>query len=102
MDDSKICRIDVNGQNKQVLSDKRINDMAIYNGKIYYNYEYEDDGYLEVMNIDGTGKQFLTNIKTRNMIVDEEYVYYIDDAEEILYRVSLKDKLKEKLSNVII
>lgn len=73
--------------------------MAIYNGKIYYSYENRGDAYFQVMNIDGTGKQFLCNIKTRNMIVDEEYIYYLDDVEEILYRMSLKDKSIEKLSN---
>lgn len=98
-DDSKICRIDVNGQNKQVMSDKNIDDMAIYNGKIYYSYENPDDKYLEVMNIDGSGKRFLSNLETRNMIVDEEYIYYLDNVEEILYRMNLKYKSKERLSN---
>lgn len=98
-DDSKICRIDVNGQNKQLLSDKDIEDMAVYKGKIYYSYNTKEDGFLEVMNTDGTDKQFLSNIRTRNMIVDEEYIYYLADVEEILYRMSLKDKSRERLSN---
>lgn len=97
--DRKICKIDVNGQNKQFLSDKNIEDMAVYDGKIYYSYNNKDDGFLEVMNIDGTDKQFLSNIRTRNMIVGKEYIYYLDDVEEILYRMNLKDKTKEQLSN---
>lgn len=98
-DDGKVCRIDVNGQNKQLLSVKDIEDMAVYNGKIYYSYKNKEDGFLEVMNTDGTNKQFLSNIRTRNMIVDEEYIYYLDDAEEILYRMNLNDNSRERLSD---
>lgn len=98
-DDSKICRIDVNGQNKQFLSGKDIDDLAVYNGKIYYSYGNKDNVYLESMKTDGTSKQLLSNIKTRNMIVDEEYIYYLDDVEEILYRMNLIDNTKERLSN---
>ncbi len=98
-DDSKICMIDVNGQNKQFLIDKDIEDMAVYSGRIYYSYKNEEGGFLEVMNMDGTGNQFLSNVITRNMIVDDEYIYYLDDVEEILYRMNLKDKTKERLSN---
>jgi len=98
-DDKKICRIDVNGQNKQFLRSESVDDMAIYDGKIYYSYEDQDDIYLEVINTDRTGLQRLANIKTRNMIVVKEYIYYLDDVEEILYRMSLKDKSIEKLSN---
>jgi len=98
-DDSKICKIDVNGQNKQFLSDGDIKDMAVYDGKIYYSYKNKEEGFLEVMNMDGSNKQFLSNIRTRNMIVDEEYIYYLDDIEEKLYRMNLKDKTREPLSN---
>ena len=98
-DDRKICRIDVNGQNKEFLRNEEVDDMAIYDGKIYYSYKNQDDVYLEVINTDRTGLQRLANIKTRNMIVDEEYIYYLDDVEEILYRMSLEDKSIEKLSN---
>lgn len=98
-DDSKMCKIDVNGQNKEFLRSEGIDDMDVYDGKIYYSYENQDGVYLEAINIDRTGLQRLANIKTRNMIVDEEYVYYLDDVEEILYRMSLKDKSIEKLSD---
>ena len=98
-DDMSVCRIDVNGQNKQVLSGKNVRDMAVYKDKIYYSYKSEDEGYFEAMNIDGSDKQFLSNIQTRNMIVDDEYIYYIDDVEEILYRMNINDKSIEKLSD---
>ena len=101
-DDNKIIRIDVNGQNRQILSNKDIDDMAVHNENIYYSYETKDDVYLELMNIDGSEKQLLSNIKTRNMIVDDEYIYYLDDYEEALYRMNLNDKSIEKLSNKVI
>lgn len=98
-DGNKICKIDVNGQNKQLLSHKDIEDMAICNGQIYYSYKNKDGVFLETMSMDGTNKQFLSNIRTRNMIVDEEYIYYLDDVEEILYRLNLENKYRERLSN---
>lgn len=97
-DGSKICKIDVNGQSKQFLTDKYVEDMAIYNEKIYYSYKDKEDEFLEVMNIDGTNNQFLSNIITNNMIVDEKYIYYLDE-EEILYQMNLEDKTKKTLSN---
>ncbi|WP_313341147.1 DUF5050 domain-containing protein [Sedimentibacter sp.] len=33
------------------------------------------------------------------MIADEEYIYYLDDIEEKLYRMNLSDKTSEPLSN---
>lgn len=98
-DDSKLCKIDVNGQNKTFLRNEDVDDMAIYDGRIYYSYEDSEGVYLDVINTDRTGLQRLANIKTRNMIVDGEYIYYIDDTKEILCRMRLKDKLIEKLSN---
>ncbi|MDF2948810.1 MAG: hypothetical protein K0R07_831 [Sedimentibacter sp.] len=99
-DDSKICKIDVNGQNKQFLSEKEeIDDMAVYNETIYYSYEDKENTYLESMNLNETGQQFISNIKTRSMIVDEDYIYYIDDVEDRLNRFDLENKTQEKLSN---
>lgn len=98
-DDKKIICIDVNGQNKMILSEKNVDDMAICHGKIYYSYENKDGGYLKAMNLDGSDIQTIDNVKTRSMIVDENYIYYIDDSEEILYRMDMKKKTKEKLSD---
>lgn len=98
-DGGKICKIDVNGQNKTFLRNEDVDDMSVYDGKIYYSYEDQEGVYLEMINTDKTGLQRIANIKTRNMIVEEEYIYYIDDVEEILYRMRLKDKSIEKLSN---
>lgn len=98
-DDSKIYKMDVNGQNREILCDKDINDMAIYDDKIYYSYEYNKESFLGVMNLDGTGKQLLSNIKTRNMIVDKGYIYYLNDVDEKLYRIELKNNLIEELSD---
>ncbi|GEM_PF-471700 len=97
-DDGKICRIDVNGENKSFLCNESVYDIAVYDGKIYYSYEGRDGAHLEVINTDSTGLQSLADIKTRSMIADGDYIYYIDDIDEILCRMNLKDKTVEKLS----
>lgn len=98
-DNSKIYKMDVNGQNRDILCDKEVNDMAIYDNKIYYSYKYNKESYLEVMNTDGTGKQLLANIKTRNMVVDKGYIYYLNDVDEKLYRIELENNSIEELSD---
>ncbi|HZK54185.1 MAG TPA: DUF5050 domain-containing protein [Desulfosporosinus sp.] len=100
-DSSKLYKMDVNGQNREVLCDKEVYDMAIYDGKIYYSYDYKKESYLEVMNLDGTGKQLLINVKTRNMVVDKDYIYY-NDVDDKLYRLSLKSNSVEALSTELI
>ena len=99
--DIQICRMDVNGRNLQNLSKKVIDDipdMAIYNNKLYYSYEHEETPCLRMMNLDGSEKQVLANIKTRDMVVEDEYIYYIDAGEWSLNRFRIKDKDIEKLS----
>ncbi|WFA08897.1 DUF5050 domain-containing protein [Tissierella sp. Yu-01] len=98
-DDSKIYKMDVNGENREVLMDKHINDMAIYDDKIYYSYEYNEEYYLEKMSLDGSEKEFITNLKTRNMVVDGGYIYYIDDVDENLYSFDMQRNSIELLSD---
>lgn len=98
-DHGKIYKMDVNGKNREVLMDKDVNDMAIYDDKIYYSYEYNEKHYLEKMNLDGSEKEFIRNIKTRSMVVDKGYIYYIGDVDEKLYRLELHGNSIELLSD---
>lgn len=98
-DDCKIYKMDVNGQKREILCNQVVRGMTVYDGKIYYSYESKEDGYLEVMNLDGTGKQLILNIKAINMVVDKEYIYYLNYVDNHLYRVKLIDNSIEQLSN---
>lgn len=96
-DDEQLYKMDVNGQNRQVLHAYKTHDIAIYKNKIYYSYQEDKQDFLGVMNTDGTGKQLLTNLITRYMVADEDYIYYIDH-EEGISRLELNTNRIEKLS----
>jgi hypothetical protein len=98
-DDYKLYRMDVNGQNKEILHEEKIIDMAIYDSKIYYSYENNGEDFLERMDIDGREKEFLTDVKAKNMVKDNEYIYYLDVDKDQLCRMKLEDYTIESLSN---
>lgn len=60
---------------------------------------YSQGKEVKRMNFDGSEKQVLANIKTRDMVVEDEYIYYIDAEDWSLRRFRIKDKVIEKLSN---
>lgn len=95
-----IYKMDVNGQNLQALSEEKVVDMAIYNDRIYYCLEdYDGIYYLKTMNLHGGEKKVLSNIATRNMVVEEENIYYIDGEDSKLYKYKICDSTVEKLSD---
>ncbi|WP_240843634.1 DUF5050 domain-containing protein [Acidaminobacter sp. JC074] len=77
--DQAICRMTLNGENLQVLSDVDASDIAISGDKIYYSYEFDGRGYLDTMNLDGTDKTTLSNVKTRDMIIEDDEIFYLSD-----------------------
>ncbi|KDR95071.1 protein of unknown function [Peptoclostridium litorale DSM 5388] len=99
-DGGKVYRMDVNGQNKEVICDKEVSDMTVYEGCVYYSYkgEEEEQGHLEVMNIDGSEKRYIAHVNTRDMVVEDGYIYYIDYEKSNLYRMEIESGTMEKLS----
>ena len=98
-DNYKPYKMDVNGQNKEVILDKEVIYMVIYVDKVYYSYQEKGQGFLESMNLDGSGKELIANVKARQMVIDNEYIYYLDFDKDELSRLKLEDGSIESLSD---
>lgn len=97
-DDDNLYKMDLNGRNREVLVNENLVNMTIYDEKIYYSYEEDEEYYLEKSNLDGSKKELLIKVEARNLVVDDDYIYYID-GEFKLFRLTLRDKTIEKLSH---
>ncbi len=97
----KIYKMDINGQNKEVLCDEFVRDMAVCKGKIYYSYKGEDEkqGHIEVINIDGSEKSHIANVNVKDMVVEDGYIYYIDYEKKNLCKMDVESGNVEKLSD---
>lgn len=93
-----LYKMDLNGRNREVLVNRDVRDMTIYDGKIYYCYEEDEKYYLKKINQDGSGEVLLLKTEARDLVADSDYIYYIDEDYK-LCRLTLKDNSIEKLSN---
>lgn len=98
-DNYKPYKMDVNGQNKEVILDKEVIYMVIYGDKVYYSYQEKGQGFLESMSLDGSGEELIANVKARQMVIDNEYIYYLDFDKDELSRLKLEDGSIESLSD---
>ncbi|TCO69002.1 DUF5050 domain-containing protein [Marinisporobacter balticus] len=89
---SGICKMTINGENFKKISNVETYDMALYNGKIYYSFEYDKTRYLNCMDLDGNNKKVIVNVQTRDMIIEDNYIYYVDEKDYKLYKLNLKNK----------
>lgn len=101
----QLCSISIGGNDEIVLVDGRISYLNVDDGWIYYRGD--DEGHcLYKMKIDGTEKVCLTNISADNIIVWDEWIYFIaydeDDSIEVdmIYRIK-KDGTKLQCTNNI-
>lgn len=100
-DGYKLYKMDVNGQNAEVLHEGEIGalSLSIYDDQIYYSYKKDEKSYLERMDLDGKNKEVLANVLAERMVIDHEYIYYLDLPDNQLYRKQLKSGETEKLAN---
>jgi len=97
-DNSKIYKMDVNGQNLQKLSDFAVKDISIYENRIYYSYEKNEKSYLESMDLKGEDKKVVANFLSYNLIKDKDILYFIDNKDFNIYKFnSIQDKEPKKL-----
>ena len=94
-----IYRIDLDGKNKQKLSDDNVLEINVANGYIYY-INQSDKNSIYCIKADGTNEKKICNDFATNLNVAGEYIYYRNTSDSFkLYRVKIDGTNRKKLSN---
>ena len=95
---AEICKMDLNGANKSVISDLGTGYLGITNDYIIYNspVDVENEEYVTyIMNIDGTdAKPILEGKRIYSVNIEGDYIYYSDDAKK-LYKTKIGSNVEE-------
>lgn len=97
--DGGICRLDLNGENETVIITGNIQDFYVGNGKIFY---INDSNQICRASVTGENSYILKDgiIAKRIQIVDD-WVYYYNESENALFRLS-EDGKKSELVSVLV
>lgn len=90
-DNFKIYKMDVNGQNLHRINDTSVQDISIYENRIYYSYEKDGEEYLESMDLNGQMKQLIGNILADDLVKYNGAMYYTNNTDFKLYKYDLKN-----------
>ncbi len=93
-----LVRIDLEGNNKEVLSEVWINPAGVYGGNLYYNGTQKDH-YLYSLNGQTKASSTIFNGDVWYPTPDGDYIYYLDVANKYrLCRFNLTTKATEQLT----
>jgi len=98
-----LYKADVNTEEREMISDKRVFVSTPWNGK-FMTYNEDIGFYLSLFNLETKSFElFDQDTRAYNVIIEGDYVYYmnIDDSYRI-YRMNLASYEKEKLSDDIV
>lgn len=88
-DSYHICRMDIDGENIQTLSECNEWYMSIAAGKIYYT-DYSSNRELYKMNLDGSERICLSSNPCYDLLVTDEEIFFSCDGEtRKLYKMNL-------------
>lgn len=94
---NKIFKTDVNGTDRYLINDENLTDVHIDDEWIYYRKA--ENGHIRKMKLDGTNDMELTKKVSLNMTLKDEWIYYINYADESkIYRMRKDGTDKEKIS----
>lgn len=99
-DDSKVYKMTVNGEELQRVINKGVSDIAIYNNQLYYSYIEGETAYLKTLDLKDGEEKLIANLHIRDMILQDNIIYYIDGNNNKLYQYNLITGRLEKLTEV--
>lgn len=104
IDDAKLCRIKINGKNKQVISEKLIENYEINGDWIYYSYK--NNGKYIISKIKRNGEEITKINEDAGVVffIKGNYIYYIhennnhenDEKGYELYKVKTNGKKQKE------
>ena len=105
-DNSYFYRVKTNGENKQRISNKTLDNYQIIENAIYYSY-LEDGNYsIYKMDLDGENNKKIQTECGKEFCVISKSIYYIYEKNESsittheLYKMSTKGENKNKLADI--
>ncbi|WP_027623903.1 DUF5050 domain-containing protein [Clostridium lundense] len=110
VDNYKLCRCDINGQNKVVITEDPVEFFNVVGDKIVYTKRERKEihngfnskflGAIYKINLDGSNKIVLTEKEAHNIITVGNDVYYINYSDNNkIYKVSLDGSNDIKVSD---
>lgn len=96
--DKRIYKMDINGNNLQVLNDVPTYEMTVYQDKIFYCFNIDETYFLRSMGLDGQNKEPPGEIGALKMVVQDDYVFYVDAVSHNLCRWDMVNKERKDLT----
>lgn len=97
---AEICKMDLNGANKKIVSDNGTGFLGITKDYIIYNSdagEESEDYVTYIMNIDGTdAKPIIEGKRLYSVNIEGNYIYY-GDADKKIYKTEIGSGVEEVL-----
>lgn len=98
-DEKGIARMNLEGQNQELIVSDNIQDFWIYNGEIFYTNNLNQICELKISNKEIKILNDESNAK-KIQIVDD-WIYYYDENENALFRINKKGKNRELVSVLV-
>ena len=97
---AEICKMDLNGANKSIVSDNGTGFLGITKDYIIYNSdagEEAEDYVTYIMNIDGTdAKPIIEGKRLYSVNIEGDYIYY-GDSDKKIYKTKIGSGVEEVL-----
>lgn len=95
--ESGIARIDINGENENVVVSENVQDFEVQNGQVYYVNKLNQICKVS----ENQNKVLSESISARKIQVIDNWIYYYNEAENALFRLK-NDGTKNELISVLI
>jgi len=107
-DEAKFCRTKTNGKDKQVISEKSIENYEIKEDWIYYSYKNDGEYIIAKVKTNGEDNTKINEDAGVNFFIKGKYIYYIyenynkenNQYTNELYKMKLNGKNKEKVADL--
>lgn len=89
IDDFNVYRMTVNGESIQKVINTPVYRVALHNNRIYYSYSSNGENYLKFMDLATNEYKTLANIHPKDMILEDNAIYYIDYNDSKIYEYNI-------------
>lgn len=98
---NEVMRIELSSGRKESLVSGYVNDMTVYNDKMYYlSWEGGVTSGIRRMNPDGSSDMLVLDTPVSSFVIDNDVLYYTDAVYHYLYKVNLDGTNKTLLKDV--
>ena len=89
-DSATVARMDLVGNNMQIVIPSSAYDLTVYDNKIYYRKRDTNDNWqLRRVNLDGTNDVLMLTADISEYVIADDVIYYINNADKHVYSINL-------------